>query len=327
MKSLIVTISLCAVIPLSSTVARFNDEPASSDLMGKDPGHELALLEPATSLQSSLNKPIINGSLPSVSPDGKHVAFISNRTGNDDVFVISARGTDETPLTHSLENESGPIQWTSDSKRVVFSIFADESSRIYAINLDGRAQQEIGNVPGRGPTLSPDGKRVVYMAGTWTATRLMTSTLDGSNAKQINDGVSIAWNSRWSPDGKRIAFTGRDDSTRELAVFVMNADGSQPRQVTHISPEEGRAQGPRWSPSGRQLAIQVNSKSHVSHIWLVDLGTGRAQKLAPHDQPYLDESPSWFPDGKRIAFQSNRTGRMEIWVMNVDGSGQHEITR
>ncbi len=68
-------------------------------------------------------------------------------------------------------------------------------------------------------------------------------------------------------------------------------------------------------------------ESNTAHIWLVDAATGTARKLAAHDAPYLDETPSFFPDGRRIAFQSNRTGRMEVWVMNVDGSGARQITR
>jgi TolB protein len=175
--------------------------------------------------------------------------------------------------------------------------------------------------------LSPNGKRIVYMGGTWTATRLMVAAVDGSDAKLINDGSSIAWNSHWSPDGKRIAFTGKNESGEGLAVFVMNVDGSERHQVTHIKLEEGNAQWPVWSRNGRQLAIQVsNLKLHSGHIWVVDLTLGEAHKLAAHERPYLDETPYWFPDGKRIAFQSNRTGRMEVWVMNTDGSGQRQVT-
>ena len=278
--------------------------------------------------QTPNRAPAIHGGLPVVSPDGSRIAFVSNRDGADDLFVIAADGTGETRLTRTPEAEAAP-GWTPDGKHVVFSIFANDASRFFAIDPDGKNQREIASVPGRAPTLSPDGKRLVFMAGTWTATRLMVSALDGSSAKQITDGSSVAWNNHWSPDGTRIAFTSRTGPDGTLAVFVMKADGSERRQVTHLSPEEGHAQWPVWSPDGRRLAIQVNGndpKVKTAHIWLVDVSTGDARKLAAHSQPYFDETPSWFPDGKRIAFQSNRTGQMEVWLMDADGSGQHQVT-
>jgi Tol biopolymer transport system component len=58
----------------------------------------------------------------------------------------------------------------------------------------------------------------------------------------------------------------------------------------------------------------------------VDVKTGSAIKLAAHDKPLLDETPAWFPDGKRIAFQSDRSGRMAIWSMKVDGTELRQIT-
>jgi TolB protein len=271
---------------------------------------------------------VAHGALPVVSPDGLRVAFVSNRGGGeDDVFLISSDGRGETQLTRTPEDE-GNLQWSADGKEVVFSRFAGGTSRIYVVGTDGKNEHEIGSVPGRGPTFSPDGGRLVYMAGdSWTATKLMVSAADGSSARQVNDGASIAWNNHWSPDGKRIAFTGRKSAGDELAIFVMNSDGSELRQASHFAVGEGNAQWPVWAPDGRRLAIQVNqSKEKRAHIWVLDLTTGEAHKLGAHETAYLDETPSWFPDGKRIAFQSNRSGSMEVWVVNVDGTGARQIT-
>lgn len=287
-----------------------------------------AALAASVTARQAAPAPVVHGGLPVVSPDGSRIAFLSNCGGADDLFVVSADGTGEARLTNTPEQKGAPA-WTADGRQILFSVFANDTSRLCAIDPDRNDRRELASVPGRTPTLSPDGKRLLYMTGSWTATRLMVSAADGSNPRQITDGSSIAWNNHWSPDGKRIAFTGRKDSKEGLAVFVMNADGSGRRQVTRLTPEEGRAQWPVWSPDGRRLAIQVNDnnpEAHTCHIWIVDASTGDARKLAAHKEPYLDETPSWFPDGKRIAFQSNRTGRMEVWVMNVDGSGQRQVT-
>jgi TolB protein len=290
-------------------------------------GRTGANLSTAQQTASPTPTPVHNGSLPVVSPDGMRIAFTSDRGGANDLFVISTDGSNERQLTQTPEAE-GNLAWTANGKQILFSFFKDETSRLYAIDPDGKNQRELANVPGRAPTLSPDGHRLLYMAGTWTATRLMVSALDGSNVRQITDGSSVAWNNHWSPDGKRITFTGRDSPQSELAVFVMNADGSSRGQVTHVPAEEGGAQWPVWSPDGRRLAIQVNSRvqKNSAHIWIVDVATGNAQKLAAHAEAFLDETPSWFPDGKQIAFQSNRTGKMEVWVMNTEGSGARQVT-
>jgi len=267
-----------------------------------------------------------HGGQPVVSPDGLHIAFLSDRTGSDEVFVVSTDGTREKQLTNT-PGEKSALAWSRDGKQILFSDFANDTSDLYAINTDGSKQSEIAKVPGRGPTLSPDGSRLVYMTGTWTATRLMTAAADGAKPQPITDGSFIAWNNHWSPDGRRIAFTSRSDPKAELAIFVMNADGSKRRQLSHFATGSGNAQWPVWSPDGHQLAVQVNrSEEHSADIWIMDAATGDAHKLAAHEQPYLDETPSWFPDGKRIAFQSNRTGKMEVWVMNIDGSGARQIT-
>ncbi len=263
---------------------------------------------------------------PSVSPDGKHIAFISNRTGAEEVFVISPGSTGEKQLTNTKEGKNAPY-WNRQGL-IVFSTSEGEVSRIFTIKADGTHLQQIGQVPGLNPKLAPDGEHVIYATGPWTASRMILSELHNPHPQQLTGSDVTVWTGWWSPDGKQIAFA-QQDSAHELHVWVMNADGKQQHQVTHMAAEEGRAQWPVWSPNGRQLAIQVGRYSkteNTSHIWTVDLTTGSSTKLAAHDQPFLDETPAWFPDGKRIAIQSNRSGRMAIWTINLDGTEPRQIT-
>jgi TolB protein len=273
-------------------------------------------------------KTAIQNEAPSVAPDGSLIAFVSERDGVTDLFVIKPDGSGERRLTNSPEQE-GSVEWSPDSRQLRFAVFTKENadSLLYAIDRDGRNLKEIGHVPGRVQGVSPDGKRVLYATGGWQKVSLIASDLDGTNAKQLTDGTYVVWNSRWSPDGKQIAYTGKDASGL-LHVFLMNSDGSERRQFTHLGAADGHAQVPRWSPDGRRIAFQVNhAEDHSEHVWIADVATGNAKKLASHEKPYLDELPWWFPNGKRLAFQSNRTGENQIWVMNVDGTGARQITR
>jgi TolB protein len=272
-------------------------------------------------------QPRRNGSQPVVSPDGSRIVFLSNRDGAPNLFMISPDGTGEVQVTSGQDRKALP-HWAADGKRIFFSVAEDNLSRIFALDPSTRAQTQIGTVPGRSPMLSPDGRHVSYSAGEFREARLFVSDLDGSNAKQVTDAAA-AWIGWWSPDGKRMAYA-LSDPAKGMHIYIMNADGSERRQLTRVAPEEGRAECPAWSPDGGRIAFQVGrsvNEARTAHIWIVDVATGEARKLAPHDNPYLDETPSWFPDGKHLAFQSDRSGRMELWVMNIDGSDPRQITR
>jgi TolB protein len=290
-------------------------------------GLSIGLAAAAAALSPALAQPkppAVHGAAPAVSPDGRRIAFLADRDGATDIYVIGADGSDETRLTHTSEQEGQP-EWSADGTLLRFTVFADGSSRVYSIEPSGQSLLAIGSVPGRALRIARDGKRILYWTGTWTAMKVFESDLDGANARPVTDGSGAVWGARWSSDGRRIAYGGRD-AAGVLHVFVMNANGSSPRQVSRFPASDGNAQMPAWSPDDRTFAVQAGARDVPAHIWLLDAASGSARKLAAHTG-YVDETPAWFPDGKHIAFQSDRTGRMEIWVMDADGGNPRQVTR
>jgi TolB protein len=288
------------------------------------------LVAPALVTAQQPNRPITNGGLPSVAPRGDVIAFVSNRDGNYDVYITTVDGANQLRITTSAAPESAP-NWTADG-RLVFATWGDNKSTVFAASEHNPTPTVIGTTSGRQPAISPDGKKLLYSKGQFPSMLLAESALDGTNERELSKTPSAQFNGVYSPDQKQIAFA-RMDSTRQLQVWVMNADGTAERQLTQFKADDGSPQWPAWSPDGTLLAIQSGKYNrqapteNTAHIWVVDVKSGATTKLNAHDKPYLDETPSWFPDGRRIAFQSDRTGRMEIWVMNADGSGAVQVTR
>jgi TolB protein len=267
--------------------------------------------------------PLPSSSLPVVAPDGRSIAFISDRDGAIDALsTVGVDGAGERRLTAP---KAGRPTFADRGRQLRFAGAGADSDKVFSLTIDGGATRTLVTVPGRSGALTPDGVLVAYLSGPWTSTALMVSRIDGSNARRVAGGRATAWNAAWSPDGRRLAYT-YGDSGVGLQVHIVNADGSQDRPLTAVPADEGSAQMPAWSADGSMIAVQVGSgATHTAHIWTVDVNSGRATKLAVH-RGYLDEAPSWFPDGTRLAFQSDRSGRMEIWVMNADGTAARQVT-
>jgi Tol biopolymer transport system component len=262
---------------------------------------------------------------PTVSPDGRLIAFVSNRTGSPDIYVVAAEDGPVRQLTHSPEDEGRPM-WSPDGRAVRYTVTNGNKTRVYAVAVETADVEEIGIVNGRGGSVSPDRRRVVYMSGDWAASRLAVANLDGTDERLLttSEQTQVAWNPQFSPDGAWVAFTGQD-TNRQLHVFVVNVKGEGLRQLTHFSAEEGRAQVPAWSADGQQIAFQLSRKG-VSELWRVPFAGGDPVPILKSGTAILEEVPTWFPDGRQLAFQSTRSGRMEVWTVHVDGSGLRQLT-
>jgi Tol biopolymer transport system component len=271
---------------------------------------------------------------PAWSPDGRRIAFVSRRDGNSEVYVMNADGSEKRNLTRDRASDDYPT-WSPDGRRIAFLRGRLHSNRVpgfgvrrwytyhlYVMNADGSGLRRLTrNQTGKSThhqlVWSPDG-RTIYFG------RYLVRT-DGSGARRL---PYIPFTAVWSPDGRGIAFArprGRTGSgpccdSSPADIYVMNADGSGTRKLTHNA---GRNAEPAWSPDGRKIAFR-STRDGNRDIYVMNANGSNQRNLTRN--PAQDSRPSWSPDGRRIAFVSDRDGRLEAHVMNADGSGQRSLT-
>ncbi|HEY7236198.1 MAG TPA: hypothetical protein VH539_18710 [Gemmatimonadaceae bacterium] len=273
----------------------------------------LALIPLTGSAQQMLSV----GERPIVSPDGRRIVFESKRDSASDLYVMNMDGSNVRRLT-SWAGGKGVAGWLSSERVAIALMASDGTGTLYSVPLDRDERAVLARFHGAGVRVTHDGSTLVFGEMPWQTMQLYASALDGSNRRRLTPGTAAYYCSAISPDDRYVA-TSRSDSG-QIQVWLVSLADTTRRQLTHFSTAEGNAQCPSWSPDGSRLAVQsdvfdkADPKKTSSHIWIVDVATGAATKLGAHSAPYQDELPSWFPDGKRIAFQSNRSGRWEIWI-------------
>ncbi|MBS7623253.1 PD40 domain-containing protein [Candidatus Bathyarchaeota archaeon] len=125
----------------------------------------------------------------------------------------------------------------------------------------------------------------------------------------------------YSPEGGRIVWV--TDSLGNWTIWIMNEDGAGKQQLTPSNVISG---GPSWSPDGREIAYwSWDPESKTCDIWKMTSDGSSRVKLTTDGS--FKGPPMWSPRGDRIAYTANQTGNMEVYIMNIDGTGNRQLTR
>jgi dipeptidyl aminopeptidase/acylaminoacyl peptidase len=203
---------------------------------------------------------------PTWSPDGDSIAFVSNMSGRNNLWVVPAEGGFPVQLTVSDQRQASPA-WSPDGKWIA-----------YQSDYDGDELWDIFLV-------SPKTGRVVNLTQT-------------SEIAELNP--------TWSPDGRYLAYEVKPKTSAAYEIDVYDMVMREVKHITTGTPQDKGNSNPIWSRDGKYIVYtQEQAKGTDSNIFIAEVATGKSTLLTPHEGEQRFTANDLSPDGKHVLFTSN----------------------
>lgn len=297
--------------------------------------------------------------LPDGLPEGRIAfrRFLDQAQTTAALFTMSTDGSGEEQITHPPEGARDALpDWSPDGASLAFQReFSDKPYEVYVVGADGRGEHPI--VPDcpayvgkyeiceeTGPAWSPDGSRLAFswpqgairqvngediievrgiavMGTDGSAPRLLTHTERPTSAE---DETPV-----WSPDGSQIAFIRLNvtaDPVDKAAVFVMNTDGTNVRQIT---PWRLRAADIDWAPDGSLISFrsEETAQDNIGDIYTVRPDGSHLTRLTDNQGTAEVYASSFSPDSEWLVFAMTGVGGLpDLYVIRTDGTDLGQLT-
>lgn len=236
---------------------------------------------------------------PAWSPDNSKIAYTSyvKRVGakfrNADMLILDLASGKRSLVSYRQGINSGAT-FAPDNKHIYLTISQGTSPDIYKMTLNGDLAGKITNGPAGAlnvePAMSKNGT-LAFSSDRAGRPMIYTADADGSNVKRITFAGVFNSSPSWSPDGKKIAFSGQSDNNFD--IFVMNADGTGMIRLTSAKKSNGRMasnEDPSFSPDGR-FVMYTSDRTGKSQIYISTVDGTEERRVTNDNHNYY--KPKW----------------------------------
>jgi TolB protein len=252
------------------------------------------------------------------------LAYISDRTGAKELYVMDYDGND----SHALTNERSIVltpAWSPDGEKIAYTSFKLNQANIEILSRIDRKPYNFVRQGGTTttPVWSPDGSKIAYATSRdGSDTEIYVADWNGRNAKRLTVAKGVDISPFWNPrTGREIAFVSDRSGTAQ--IYIMDAEGTNVRRIIM---DGGTAVNPAWSPDGQHIAFAwQKARTSFFDIYVHDLASGKNDQLTQNTGD--NERPTWSPDGRHLAFESTRNGSSQIYSMLADGTKVRQLTQ
>lgn len=247
------------------------------------------------------------------------IVFISNRDGNDELYMMDYDGHNQTRVTFNKKQDYMPA-WSADRKKIAYTSYRNNRAGLYILNpFEGEITEVVSKGTNFAPTFSPDGKKLAFCSTLEEGNpEIYVATSEGKKIKRLTFNKAIDTAPSWSPTSREIAFTSDRGGTPQ--IYIMDAEGSNIRRISFGG---NYHDAPAWSPAGGIIAY-VSRVDQIFDIYALNLRTEQVVKLTESNA--RNETPSWSPDGRHLVFSSNITGTIQLYTIDYDGSNLRRLT-
>ena len=256
---------------------------------------------------------------------GQRIAFVSERDGNREIYIMDENGASVKRLTSNNATDWQPC-FSPDGDRIAFASERTGSLDIWTMDESGAQLRRLttSSAHDSAPTWSADGRSIAFVSERDGNAEIYLMDADGGNQRRLTNDNATDGAPSFSSDGQFVAFESARDNTYSYDIRVVNVRTGASRLATHSRTLDWRA---AWRPNGSDIAFasRDGNANKGDGVWVVPAQGGVARRISPASAEEWD--PAWSVDGTRLACASNVGGSLQIVTMNADGTNRRQLTR